>query len=169
MDPLAVFFGAVFVFGTLLLYTFVWGAGYQPVPRRSLEKMIEYARPGEGDLVYDLGSGFGRIVLEVAEKRGARCVGVELDPIRCWWSRLSARRKGLQDKVSIVRKNLLSVGVSDADVMFLFLSPLLMDKVEEKLLRELKKGSRIVSYSHQFRGWAPTAMDRETNVYLYTA
>lgn len=168
MDTVLAFvFATVLAAGAIPLYTFVWGAGYQPVPKTSLEKMIEFARPGERDTVYDLGSGLGRIVLKVAEKCGSKCVGIEIDPLRCRWTKWEAMRRGLQDRVRIVRRNLLTADVSEADVVFLFLSPFLMQKVEKKLKRELKKGARIVSYSHHFKDWEPSAEDRETHVWLY--
>ena len=143
-----------------------FGAGYQPVPRNAVRRMLELSQP-EGKVVYDLGSGFGRVLFEAVAKNPARCVGVEIDPLKCWLTRREARRRGIQGAVKVVRANLLNVGLSEADVAFAFLTPHLMRKLKDKVLEEMKEGSVVVSYDHRFEGWAPDFEDAELKVRLY--
>ena len=143
------------------------GAGFQPTPRKAISRAFELCNP-KGKVVYDLGAGFGRVLFEAASAGAALCVGVEADPLKCWWIRREAKRRGLQGTVRVVRANLLRVGLSNADVVFVFLSPMLMRKLKQKALDEMKPGSVVVSYDHRFRGgWEPEAADAETRVYLY--
>lgn len=155
----------------LLFYVFmsgfIWGAGYEPVPKRSLLRMIELSSPKEGNLVYDLGSGFGRIVIEVAKRTGARCIGIEIDPLKCWWSKFQIKRKKLEERAQILRMNIMDANLKDADIVFLFLWGSMMEKLKEKLVSEMRPGSLVVSYWHRFRGWEPEHKDEKLRVYLY--
>ncbi|MDG7022967.1 MAG: class I SAM-dependent methyltransferase [Nitrososphaerota archaeon] len=143
-----------------------FGAGYQPVPRKAIGAMLDFSDP-EGKAVYDLGSGFGRILFEASARNPRRCVGVEIDPLKCWWTRMEANRRGLQGVIEVVRANLLDVDLSEADVVLVFLTPRLMKKLKRKAVQEMKPGSVVVSYDHRFEGWAPEVEDAELNVRLY--
>lgn len=145
----------------------IWGAGYSPSPHKTVVRMLDAAGVLEGTKVYDLGSGFGGVVFEAARRYGATCVGVEIDPLKCWWSRWAAKRKQLDGKVEIRRKNLFDVDVSDADVVFLFLYPPVMKKVKEKLLKQMKPGKVVVSRSYRLPGWEPEVADEKLGAYLY--
>jgi hypothetical protein len=134
---------AIVIIG-FFLWSFVKGAGYEPVPGRILDEMIEFSQPGPGKQVYDLGSGFGRIIINVAQRTGASCTGV-----------------------SVVKKNLLDADISGADMVFVFLWDGIMQKLKDKALREMKPGSVVVSYYHQFHGWEPERKDLKAKVYLY--
>ena len=143
-----------------------FGAGCQPVPRNAVRRMLELSQP-EGKAVYDLGSGFGRVLFEAAAKNPARCVGVEIDPLKCWWTRMEANRRGLQGVIQVVRTNLLDVDLSEADAALAFLTPRLKKKLKRKAVQEMKPGSVVVSYDHRFEGWAPEVEDAELNLRLY--
>ena len=151
----------------VLLSGLIWGAGFEPVPRRRLGDMMEFSGVSEGMKVYDLGSGFGRIVFEAARRHGARCVGVEIDPLKCWWSRREARRKHLEDKVEIRRENLFDVDISSADIVFVFLFPPMLKRLKEKMLREMRQGKVVVSYSHKFPAWEPERAEKKLGLYVY--
>lgn len=150
------------------LSTFFAGAGYEPVPGRILEEMIEFSQPGPGTKVFDLGSGFGRIIMGVARKTGADCTGVDIDPLKVWWTRRRIQAMGLQGRVRVIRENLLEADLSQADIVFVFLWEGIMQKLAEKAVKEMKPGSKIISYYHPIRGWTPTRMDARNKVYLYT-
>lgn len=157
---------AIIVIG-YFLSTFVKGAGYEPVPSKILDRMIEMSHPSKGQKVYDLGSGFGKIVFRVAQATGATCVGVEVDPIKVWWTRRAIRSKGLSGQVSVVKSNLLDADISEADMVFVFLWDGIMQKLGEKARREMKDGSLIVSYFHEIIGWQPEEEDVKNRIYLY--
>ena len=143
-----------------------FGAGYQPVPRNAVRRMLDFSDP-EGKVVYDLGSGFGRVLFEASARNPRRCVGVEIDAFKCWWTKREANRRGLQGVVQVVRADLLDVDLSEADVALAFLTPRLMKKLKRKAVREMKPGSVVVSYGHRFEGWVPEIEDAESSVRLY--
>jgi predicted O-methyltransferase YrrM len=161
----------VILIGTIIvgymLSSFLAGAGYEPVPGKILSRMIELSRPTKGQKVYDLGSGFGRMIIRVAQQTGATCVGVEVDPLKVWWTRRAIGNKGLRGQVSVVKSNLLVADISDADFVFVFLWDGIMQKLAQKALKEMKPDSVIVSYYHKIHGWEPEAEDAKMNVYLY--
>jgi predicted O-methyltransferase YrrM len=157
---------AIIVIG-YFLWSFVKGAGYEPVPGRILDEMIEFSAPGPGKQVYDLGSGFGKIIIKVAQRTGAACTGVEVDPLKVWWTRRQIRAKGLEKQVKVVKQDLLDADISSADIVFVFLWDGIMQKLKSKVLREMKPGTLVVSYYHQFRGWVPEKEDVKAKVYLY--
>ena len=150
-----------------LMGGFLSGAGYQPTPRGILETMLEYANPGPDKRVFDLGSGFGRIVIAVAKRFGSTVVGVEVDPLKVWWSRRRIRANGLQERARIMKGNLLGVDLSAADIVFVFLWDGIMQKLKLKVLAEMQPGTVVVSYYHRFDGWAPEKEDAKRRVFLY--
>lgn len=150
-----------------MLWSFVKGAGYEPVPGRILDEMVEFSAPGPGTQVYDLGSGFGKIIMRVAQRTGADCTGVEVDPLKVWWTRRQIRAKGLEKQVKVVKGDLLEADISGADVIYVFLWEGIMQKLKQKALKEMRPGSLIVSYYHEFHGWPPERQDRKNRVYLY--
>jgi hypothetical protein len=163
--------GLFLVLALFVLYIvgggFLWGAGYEPVSKRSLKKMLEISEPLRGRQAYDLGSGFGRIVIEVASRHGGFATGFEMDPLKVWWSRLMITRKGLGDRARIIWGNLLEADISGADVVYVFLWPGIMEKVRSKVLKEMRPGALVVSYWHRFRDWTPEVEEPELRVYAY--
>lgn len=136
--------------------------------------MLQLAKVGPGDVVYDLGCGDGRIVIAAARDFGARGVCVDIDPQRIAESRENAARAGVTDRIQFVQEDLLATDIGPATVVMLFLSAPLNLQVRPKLLRELKSGTRIVSHWHDMGDWKPrqTVMilsgGRERPIYLWT-
>lgn len=119
---------------------------YEPSPQPIVEKMLELAKVGKDDLLYDLGSGDGRIVITAAKKYGARGVGIDLDPQRVEEARANARKAGVEDKVRFIVGDLFEADFSEATVVTLFLFPDVNLRLRPVLWRQLKPGTRVVSY-----------------------
>ena len=119
---------------------------YEPSPQAVVERMLQLAGVGSGDLVYDLGSGDGRIVITAAKTMGARGVGIDLDPRRVDEARANAKAAGVEDKVQFKVGNLYESDFSQATVVTLFLWPQVNRKLRPELWRQLKPGTRVVSY-----------------------
>ena len=117
--------------------------------------MMEAAKVGAGDVVYDLGCGEGEIVIAAAKLYGARGVGVDLDPERIRNARANAASAGVTDRVTFIEQDLFKMDVSPATVVTLYLLPELNVKLRPKLLAELKPGSRIVSHQFDMGDWPP--------------
>lgn len=143
---------------------------FSPTPAWVAEAMLKLAKVSAADVVYDLGSGDGRIVLLAAEKYGARGVGIELMPSLIEVSRKAARERGVGDKVTFVQGDFYSTDISDATVVTLYLSPSVNRLLEPKL-RALRPGTRIVSHNYTIGDWTPDDVvhgEDGTDIYLWT-
>ena len=122
--------------------------------------MVDLAEVGPGDVVYDLGCGDGRVLVEAA-RRGARAVGVDLDPQRIAEARENARAAGVLDRVELRVGDLFQTDVRPATVVMLFLWPQVNLRLRPRLLAELRPGARVVSHWHNMGDWLP---DRKIEV-----
>jgi predicted RNA methylase len=143
---------------------------FTPTRHAVADAMLELAGVTRDDVVYDLGSGDGRIVIMAAQKYGARGVGVEIDPKLVARSRENAREAGVGDRVSIVESDLFTTDVSPASVVTLYLSASINRRLEPKLKRELRPGARIVSHQFRIGDWPPEKTMRPdfTDLFLWT-
>ena len=130
-------------------------APYVPTPPEVVAEMLRGVRVGPGDVVYDLGSGDGRIVIAAARDFGARGVGIELDAELVQRSRDAAAAAGLADRVSFLWKDIFDVDLSPATVVTLYLFPEVNARLRPKLMRELQPGSRVVSHEYPVGDWPP--------------
>ena len=121
-------------------------------------RMLEMAEVGPGDVVYDLGSGDGRIVIAAA-RYGARGVGIEIDPYRVYQARLNAERAGVADRVTFRQKDLFEADFSDATVVTLYLLPEVNRKLRPLLFDQLDPGSRVVSHNFGLGTWPPDSTE----------
>ena len=117
--------------------------------------MLQLAGVTADDVVYDLGSGDGRIVIIAAQKYGARGVGIEIDAKLVARSRENARDAGVADRVSFVERDLFTSDISPASVVTLYLSASINRRLEPKLKQELRPGARIVSHQFRIGDWPP--------------
>ena len=126
-----------------------------PTPQSIVEKILEAGRIKPGDVVYDLGSGDGRVVIAAARIYGVRAVGVEIVPDLCRKARERVASEGLVDKIRIVEGSALRVDLSPADVITMFFMTDSNERLRPALERQLRPGTRIVSYQFPIRGWKP--------------
>jgi protein-L-isoaspartate O-methyltransferase len=138
-------------------------APFITTPSDVVERMLRFAGTGPADLVVDLGSGDGRIVIAAARAFGARGLGIELDRALVEKSRDNARAAGVAERVSFVHGNVLFAGISQASVVTVYLLPGLINQLQPRFLDELKPGTRIVSHAFTMAGWKP---DRAETVRL---
>ena len=122
-------------------------------PLEVVDAMLTAARVTSADIVYDLGSGDGRIVIAAAKKYGARGVGIEINPQLVAESNASARAAGVSRLVQFVQGDLFTADFSAATVVTLYLSPSLNERIKPRLLRELRPGARVVSHVYDMLGW----------------
>jgi protein-L-isoaspartate O-methyltransferase len=128
---------------------------FVPTPLEVAQKMLEIARVQPDDVVYDLGSGDGRIVILAAQKFGARAVGVELNSDLYEKSSERIRKLGLQNRAQIIHGNMFEVNVRHATVVTLYLLTAVNERLRPVLERQLRSGARIVSHDFQVPGWQP--------------
>lgn len=128
---------------------------YVPTPQKVVARMLEVANVSEDDVVYDLGSGDGRIVITAAKQFGARGVGVEIDPQLVEKARANAREAGVADRVEFRQGDMFKTDLSDATVVTLYLFPEINIKLRPKLFTELDPGDRVVSHDFDMDEWEP--------------
>lgn len=128
---------------------------YEPTPQHVVAEMLRLAQVGANDIVYDLGCGDGRIVIAAVKQHGARGVCVDIDPQRIRESRANAESAGASQRIQFLNQDLFNTNIADATVVTLFLSPSVNLKLRPKLWRELKPGTRVVSYVHGMGDWTP--------------
>jgi SAM-dependent methyltransferase len=166
--PLGCLLLLVLVTGIIsILWTDLKGAPYVATPRHTARRMLTLAEVGREDVVYDLGSGDGRILWLAAQEFGARAVGIEIDPFRYAWTKLLIRFKGLQGQVEIVRADFFAVDLSAASVVTAYLLRDTNRKLMSKLERELPPGARVVSRKYIFPDWDLLREDPVEELYLY--
>jgi protein-L-isoaspartate O-methyltransferase len=147
---------------------------FVPTPLEVAEKMLEVAKVQPDDVVYDLGSGDGRIVILAAQKFGAHAVGVELNSELYEKSSERIRKLGLQDRAQIIHENMFEVNVRHATVVTLYLLTAVNERLRPMLERQLRSGARVVSHDFQVPGWQPAQTVEITSkagvpskIYLY--
>ena len=128
---------------------------YVPTPEVVVEKMLELAKVGKNDILYDLGSGDGRIPITAAKKFGTQGVGVEIRPDLIQEAQQNARQANVSDRVQFLQQDLFQTDISKATVVTLYLLPELNVKLRPKLFEELKPGTRIVSHDFNMGDWQP--------------
>jgi precorrin-6B methylase 2 len=129
---------------------------YLPTPGEVVTAMLRMANVQPGDVVYDLGSGDGRIVIAAVKEFGAaRGVGVELDATRVLEANENARRAGVKDRVEFRQQDVFDTDVRPATVVTLYMGLAMNLKLRSKLMAELKAGSRIVSHAFDMGDWMP--------------
>ncbi|MFX1603510.1 MAG: SAM-dependent methyltransferase [Promethearchaeota archaeon] len=157
----------VVLYGAWVVWPLVIGAAWIPTPTETGRKILELAKVREDDVLVDLGSGDGRIIIMAAEDYGATAIGIEADPLRVLWSRRAIRRRSLENKVHVIQGNFFNQDLSSATVVFVYQCEGVNRRLKDKLASELKPGTRIVSFSHPFDGWTPVETTEKPDIYLY--
>lgn len=140
------------------------GAPFTKSSQIEIQTMFDFAAIKKNETIIDLGSGDGTILIETA-KRGAKAIGIELNPFLVWYSRMRVKLLGYEDKVSVKYGDFKKFSIKDADVVFLYLLPKTTNNLQKKLTRELKFGARTISNGAHLEGWIP---EKERNsVFFY--
>lgn len=128
---------------------------YVPTPPEVVDAMLKMAQVRKGDVLYDLGSGDGRIPIAAARTYGVRAVGIDIDPQRIAEAKANAKVAQVEDKVTFRQEDLFKTDFSEASVVTLYLLDTLNEKLRPRLLAELKPGTRIVSHAFRMGDWEP--------------
>lgn len=162
----------IIAFFLLILLSFVWppDSPWSPWWRtnsKTANAIIELAKIGPKDIVYELGSGDGQFLLTVAKKTGAKCVGIEIDPLRYWVSKSRVRLAKLDNKIMVVRSDFFKVDISDATVVYMYLVPNALKKLRPKFVKELKRGTKLVSLKYELDGLREVGKNIDNRLFLH--
>jgi tRNA G37 N-methylase Trm5 len=144
---------------------------YVPTPKRVVERMLQMAKVGKNDIVYDLGCGDGRLVITAAKKHGARGVGIDIDPARIHEARTNAKAANVEQRVEFILGDLFLTDLSKATVVTLYLLPRINRQLRPQLWKQLKVGARVVSHGFDMgQEWPPerTETVKGTTIYYWT-
>jgi len=148
------------VFGTAA-YAGLKAAPWVPVFKKDIERILRLANISENDTVVDLGSGDGRILAAVANNSKAQVIiGYELSFVPYLWSKIKMIILGLSKRVEVRYSDFLTRDLSQATVIFCFLTPMAMKKLKPKFRKELKIGTKVISYSFSIQDWHPEVIDK---------
>jgi SAM-dependent methyltransferase len=128
---------------------------FVPTPQPVVDEMLRLAEPKEGEILYDLGCGDGRIVVTAAKKYKVKGIGVDIDPQRIKESIENAENQGVTDRVKFLQKNLFEMDFSDADVLCMYLLTSVNAKLKPKIFADMKPGARVVSHAFDLGDWLP--------------
>lgn len=146
---------------------------FVPTPEVVVRRMLQLARVRPGEVLYDLGSGDGRIVMMAAKEFGAVAYGVEIRKDLYEQSRARIRDLGLEGKAKIINTNFFDADISEADVVTMYLLTSVNERLKPKLEKELRPGTRVVSHDFEVSGWRPLVVEevyeewRSHKIYLY--
>ncbi len=134
-------------------------APFVPSPITVVERMLEAAQVKQGETVYDLGCGDGRVLITAVEKFRAKAVGVELNQKLADAARGAIQQRGYENRASVIQGNLLEVDLSNADVVTLYLLTESNSQLRPRLEKFLRPGARVVSHDFEIRGWKPVRIE----------
>ncbi len=158
--PYLLLLGIVVFFGTAA-YAGLKAAPWVPAFNRDMHRIIKLADVKENDVVYDLGCGDGRVLVALANNTPAkRLVGFEISVLPYLWTKARIIFRGLTRRVDVEFSDFLKRDLGQASVIFCFLTPMAMKKLAPKFHAELKKGTRIISYSFSIPGFTPETVDK---------
>ena len=133
---------------------------FVPTPPEVIDRMLELARVTKDDIIYDLGSGDGRILIQAAKKYGVRGVGIEIDPDLVRRSQIRAQAEGVDRLIEFRAQDALAADVSPATVVTLYMLPEFNAKLRPILDHQLRPGTRVVSHDFDIEGWTPQYVEK---------
>ncbi|MBI2031529.1 MAG: 50S ribosomal protein L11 methyltransferase [Candidatus Levybacteria bacterium] len=159
------------IFILLIILSWVWPPDSPWAPwwrtnRQTAREICKLAKINKKDIVYDLGCGDGTFLITAAKEFGARAVGIEIDPLRFWITKFRVWFNGLVDVVGVRQENFFNSNLSEATVIVVYLVPKALNQLLPKFRKELKKGTRIVSFRYQFNIKYQKS-DIKNNLFLY--
>jgi precorrin-6B methylase 2 len=140
---------------------------YVPTPQQVVDDMLKLADVKPGDVLYDLGSGDGRIVITAAKRYGVHGVGIDINPERIQEAEANALTEGVQDLTEFRQEDIFKADIGDATVVTMYLLPSVNTQLKPKLLGELRPGTRIVSHAFDIEGWEPDRVVESDGSTLY--
>lgn len=140
---------------------------FVPTPTFILERMLELGEIGQDDLVLDLGSGDGRIVIEAARRYGARSRGVEIDPALVEKARENAKKAGVAEHTEFVAEDMFNAKIDDANVLTLYVLTASNLQLRPRILNEMRPGSRVVSHQFSMGRWLADKQESYGDIHIY--
>lgn len=162
----------ILIIALLLLLSGVWPPDSPWSPwwktyKKAGRAAIRLGKITKKDKVYELGSGDGEFLLLVGKEVGARCIGIEIDPLRDLIAKIRVKIDKVGDRVTFKKKSFYDENLTSATVVYMYLIPRVLKKLTPKLKKELKKGTRVISYKYQIKDLRLVSEDKKQKLFLY--
>ncbi len=166
---LLIYFAAfiAFFYGLWAIVPFFYKLPWVPTEKARARRALEMAKLQQGEVLYDLGAGDGRILLMGAEEFGAQAVGIEASPLQYIFTWLRCCFSSSRPNIRVRRENFYQADLSDADVIFAYLTPAHASRLQGRLAGQLKPGARVVAIAFDFPDWKPTDVDQNDLIFMY--
>ena len=167
---LVAFFFFIILFMIGLLWVLVparYGLPSRPTHPNRIRKALQLANLKPDEILYDLGSGDGRVLVIAARDFGAKAVGIEIGPAQRLVSRVAAKNSGVSDRVRVEAGDFYKSDVRNADVVYIYATSTEVAKLASLLEKQMKPGSRVVSVSADFPEWEPSQFDEDKLIFVY--
>jgi len=143
------------------------GLPWIPTRSKRIHRALELAQLSPGEILYDLGSGDGRVLILAAREFGAHAVGVEISPIHCLVAWVNVYLHGVSSQVSIKWASFYKVELRNANVIFIYMTSRQASRLRSRLESQLHPGARVLTIACEIGGWQPAAFDQKEIIYLY--
>ncbi len=158
----------VFLF---IILSWVWPpdspwAPWWTIKDEQIRAAFKLAKVTKEDVIYDLGCGNGRLLMLAAKEIGAGGIGIEIDPLRFFMAKFLIKKNGVEKKVTIIKDNFNKQNITEATIVFLYLVPKALERLKPKLIKELRAGTRVITYKYQF-SMKKVGEDKENQLFLY--
>ena len=158
----------LFLIGLLwMLVPALYGLPSRPTGLNRIRRALKLVNLQPDEVLYDLGSGDGRVLIIAAREFGAQAVGIEIGPVQRAFSWVQVRRSGIRHKVRIEAGNFYQADLHEADVVFVYATSREVVKLAPHLEKQMRPGSRLVSISADFPEWEPTTFDERELIFIY--
>tara|TARA_B100000686_G_scaffold345186_1_gene429277 strand:+ start:1669 stop:2217 length:549 start_codon:yes stop_codon:yes gene_type:complete len=157
----------VSIFFIIVVFPYFFGAPWHPASRKAIHEALELCQPQQGEILYDLGCGDGRVLLAGFRKFNLKGVGVDIDPVKTWFARWLIDRAGLKEVIRIERKNLVGFNIGEADIIYAYLTHKVLDRILPMLKSQMKPGARLVCYRFCLKGEFPDQVGCNGSTFLY--
>jgi precorrin-6B methylase 2 len=153
--------------GLWLIVPALYGVPWIPTREKRIRRALQLAELQPDETLYDLGAGDGRVLIMAAKEFGAQAVGIEVGPVQCAVGWLRILFSGSRRQVKTRCGNFYHADLTDADVIFVYLTSSQTSQLQEKLAQELHPGARVISIAADFPNWQPSKIDREMLIFVY--
>jgi predicted RNA methylase len=150
-----------------LIVPIISGLPWIPTQPPRIRRALELAQVAPGDIFYDLGSGDGRVLIMAAREFGAQAIGIEISPLHCFFTAISALYLGISNRVKIRWASYYKVDFSNADVLFVYMTSKEVSRLRPQLESQLRPGTRVITISCEIVGWQPIKFNREDVIFIY--
>ncbi len=165
-------FSIFFVLLALIITSIVivpvfFGAPWHPASRKDIHRALKLCEAQPGEILYDLGSGDGRVLKIAAIDFGMEAIGLEIDPVKVWLSKQFLPKKNLSNRIKVLRQNVFDFNFKHADIVFIYMTHQALDKLFPKILETLKPTATVACYRFCLRGIQPEKVTSDKKIFIY--